>query len=418
MLLSMVLVGCSPDAEQNGPGPAGPVRLTDPSWRLQERFHSLVLVSWTQDGPASVHVEYSVDPDVWQSTPTVEYAAGTHERTIAGIPYDHDAEWRVVATGTLPRSVPRPTVTVSDPTRWTPDSDFFLVSINERDGGWTGGTYWTLVLDRAGRIVWANKTPDNHWTLFATVARSGDHLIWDESTYWAQFDEGRGGILHRAWLDQQFEAIPAPGLHHAFVELPDTTLVWGSKAHGGKEALVEKGPGQRDETVLWTCQNDWPGSSNGYGQCESNGLFYVEQTNSYLYSFYTNNSIVEVDRDTGESKWWAGDVAGGYQFEPRNSEYTWQHGISYTDTGSLLVSSEWDGGDGGPQHTWVLAETNGQAWRLSNGNTLHVVGSASVIREVDTPSGDDVWRVEFESDRLLGKGEFIPSLYALLKPTE
>jgi hypothetical protein len=428
------------------------IALTGLDWRLHDQVGSLVVVSWTQDRTAPIHIEYAVDEGTWRSTPTTTFDAGEHEQLVVGIPYAHDAEWRVVAddgtmvqgdtltTGPLPPGMPIPTVTVSDPSRQLPGADFFLTSINERDGGWTGGKYWTFIIDRLGRILWARPAPNGHWTLFVTVARTGDHLLWDEATYWSDFGNGEAGKIHRTWLDEELEVIATPGLHHAFVELPDQTLVWGSKAHGGREALVQKAPAQVDETVLWTCEDDWPGSIDQWGQCESNGIFYVESTDSFLYSYYTNNSIVEVDHVTGESLWWAGEVDNGYAFDPVNSQYSWQHGISYTDAGTLLVSSEWNGGGGGRDHTWlmeyevdqvagtlslvwasdsgVLAETNGQAWRLSNGNTLHVVGSASVIREVDTAADEDVWRVEFQSDRLLGKGEFLTDLYALLKPVE
>ena len=64
----------------------------------------------------------------------------------------------------------------------------------------------------------------------------------------------------------------------------------------------------------------------------------------------------------------------------------------------------------------VLADTNGQAWRLANGNTLHIVGSAGVVREVDTATGEDVWRVDWHSDRLLGAGQLLDDLYPLLQP--
>jgi hypothetical protein len=427
----------------------GTAGLSSLAWRLHETYESLVVVSWAQENAADVHVEYSVDDGVWLSTPTLRYEAGDHERVVAGIPYAHDAEWRVVSadgavdgstitTGAVPEGMPIPTLTVADETRWDPADVWYLGSINGRDGGWTGGTYWTFVMDRAGRIVWAQAAPSRHWTLFVTVARSGDHFLWDEATYWSDFGNGEEGKIHRAYLDRELEVIDTPGLHHAWVELPDGTLVWGSKAHGGIEALVEKAPSAPDETVLWTCGDDWPGGPDRWGECESNGIFWVESTDSFLYSYYTNNSIVEVDHATGESLWWAGDVPGGFAFDPSESQYAWQHGISYTDAGTLLVSSEWDGGVGDRTRTWLLeyevdpisetlslvwasdsgvrADTNGQAWRLANGNTLHVVGSASVVREVDTAADEDVWRVEFESDRLLGAGSFVQDLHSLLSP--
>ncbi|MFT5459697.1 MAG: hypothetical protein ACI9K2_006212, partial [Myxococcota bacterium] len=229
---------------------------------------------------------------------------------------------------------------------------------------------------------------------------------------------------------EPIDEISTPGLHHAFVELPDGTLTWGSQAHGGGEALVEKAPGAPDDTVIWSCDDDWPGS----GDCESNGIYYDPDRNTYLYSFYTNSSVVEVDRATGESRWWAGTVAGGYGFEPRDTQFTWQHGISWTDAGTLLLSSHAIAGpattlvreyivdedDGLLRQVWMhdsgaYAATNGQAWRLDNGNTLHVIGSSSVIKEI-TPDNEEVWALAFESDRLLGHGQFIDDLYELVSP--
>lgn len=441
-----------PPTHETGTVTTVDVTFSDLAWELHPVYGSLAVVSWTQDVAANVHVEYSVDPGEWLWTPTETYGAGRATRVVAGIPYATDAEWRVVAdggasadgptltTGELPRGMPIPALTIDEPTRYDVDADrWYLGSINARDGGWTGGTYWTFVLDRKARIVWAQAAPDSHWTLFVTPARSGDHFLWDESTYWSNFGNGEDGSIHRAYLDREIEEIPTPGLHHEWIELPDGTLVYGSQAHGGGESLVEKAPGQADETVLWDCRSDWPNSLDWRNDCESNGIFWVESTDTFLYSFYTNNSIVEVDHATGASLWWAGDVPNGYDFVPADSQYAWQHGISYTDAGTLLVTSEWDGGvRGNPTHTWLLeydvdpiaetlslvwasdsgvrAETNGQAWRLPNGNTLHVVGSASVVREVDTAVDEDVWRVEFESDRLLGAGQFVRDLHAFLSP--
>ncbi len=424
--------------------PLVPVAASDLSWALHPEMESLVYASWTQDGDAPVHVEVSVDEGVWIPSPSFDGVAGPNQQLLAGIPFASEASWRVViegqesydgptiTTGELPSGLPTPTVTVSDPTRWLSEGNYLLSSINEKRGGWTTGTYWTFILDRQGRVVWARYAPERNWTLFAQVALSGDAILWDDATYWSDYDDGAGSSVHRTWLDEEIEEIPTPGLHHAFVQLPDGSLAWGSQDHGGGEALVELAPGAKEPEVLWTCREDWEGS----GDCESNGLFYQPSTDSFLYSFYTNNSVVEVDRATGQSLWWAGDVDGGFSFEPEDSQFSWQHGVSYTSSGTLLVSTAWpyegrsqatdlaeyevDREKGTLTWVWgsesgVLANTNGDAWRLDNGNTLHVVGSASVIREVD-PDGVDVWRVEFEGDRLLGRGEFIADLYDLVKP--
>ncbi len=419
------------------------VQVSDLSWRLHDEVESLVYVEWTQSAAAAVHVEYGFDEGEWLSSPSREADAGTHEQLLVGIPFGTDASWQVVieegggaegetlTTGDAPDGLPLATVEVASSDQWLPGGNYLLASINQNEGGWTGGHYWTFIVDRAGRPVWAHVPANSNWTLFAQVSVSGDHILWDEATYWSSYDDGAGSSVHRTYLDAEIEEIATPGLHHAFVELPDGTLVWGSQDHGGSEALVEKGPDDTDETVLWTCQDDWPGSVGMWG-CESNGLFYVEQSDSFLYSFYTNNSVVEVDRGTGQSLWWAGEVGGGYDFVPSDSQFYWQHGISYTDSGSLLVSTaaqgwgtrlreyEVDHDAEILDELWsfnpgIDCETNGDAWRLANGNTLHLVGDASQVYEVDA-AGQIVWRLDFHGTRLLGRGEFIEDLYALVSP--
>ncbi|MDP2307892.1 MAG: hypothetical protein Q8P18_17840 [Pseudomonadota bacterium] len=419
----------------------------DLTWRLHEDQESLAYVSWTQAEAATVHVEYSFDEGVWLSSPPFAAAAGPNEQLVVGIPYETEAAWRLVSDGgssldgepittaDLPRTFPAPEVELGDQSKWIAGGNYLLTSINSRTGGWTGGNYYTFIVDRMGRIVWARLTPEQNWTLFAQVALSGDHILWDEATYWNNWDDGAGSTVHRGYLDEEIETIETPGLHHAWVQLPGDTLVWGSQDHGGGEALVERGPTDDDERIIWTCRGNWPGSEEDQG-CESNGIYYSPERDSFLYSFYTNNSLVEVDHVTGESLWWAGEVADGYSFTPSDSQFSWQHGVSWTAAGTLLVSTYYEGegsrgttaaveydvdrSAGTLTPVWVFdpgvhADTNGDAWRLENGNTLHVVGSSGHLYEVD-PDGEVLWHLDFDGTHLLGRGEFIEDLYALVSP--
>ena len=457
ILTLLVLSACTPQGVEVGKAPTVvedsgdsapppvPLELSAPSWRLHEEITSIAYVSWTQNLDATVHVEYSFDPDVWETTPSFAAPTGTHEQILVGIPYDHNVTWRVVAesgevldgepllTGELPGELPVGDLVTYDPDRTLPEGRFLLTSINQENGGWTGGDYWTIILDRQARVVWAHLAPQNHWTLYAQVSVTGDHFLWDEANYWSDWgSEGERSEVHRTWLDEEIEVIATPGLHHAFVELPDGTLAWGSQAHGGGEALVEKAPGSDEEVIIWTCEDAGAGN-----RCESNCVYYDEGRNSYLYSFYTNSTLYEVDRATGRTLWWAGEHEDGYKFNPEEFQFSWQHGAVWTEAGTLLLSSEH--GEGRDSETWALeyevdhdngslnyiwgssagteAETNGDTRRLTNGNTLHMVGSASVIREID-PDGEDVWVIDFHGSRLLGRGEFISDLYNLVKPRE
>jgi hypothetical protein len=422
--------------------PSGDIR--ELTWRLHDDMESLVWASWTQDVGGSTHVEFSHDGVAWHSTPTWELEAGSYEKLLVGIPFENTADWRVIVdgeyaagreitTGDLPDGWPKPTVEAAEPDAWYPQGNYLLTSINEDSGGWMSGTYWTFIIDREGNCLWAQYAPQRHWTLFVQVAQSGDHFLWDEATYWSNWDNGAGSTVHHAYLDREIKETWTPGLHHAFVQLPDETLVWGSQYHGGGEALVEKAVDAAEDDdgdVIWTCDDDWPGS----GHCESNGLFYQPSTDSFLYSFYTNNSLVEVDHSSGESLWWAGEVRSGYAFDPSDAQFTWQHGVSYTDEGHLMVSThpvvggnttlvreyEVDHDARTLRQVWhydagVYASTNGDAWRLDNGNTLHLLGAAGEIKEVDAEGGL-VWHVDWHASKLLGRGEFIEDLYTLVSP--
>ncbi len=413
----------------------------DLAWTLHEEHESLVYVSWTQQEAGATYVQYGDESEGWLQSPTLDAGEGGHQQLLLGLPYDTVASWQVVVdghdpavgdvivTGDLPEGLPVPSLLVNEP-KLQHEAPYLLTSINEDSGGWTSGTYWTFILNRAGQPVWGTSTPRGNWTLFAQVSVTGDHLLIDEATRWSKYDNGASSRIHRWYLTQEFEEHSTPGLHHAFVELPDGTLAWGSKNHGGGEALVTMGPKEKQASVLWTCEEDWPNAS----YCESNGLFYSTKRDSFLYSFYTNDSLVEVDNATGDTLWWAGEVPDGYAFDPEESQFEWQHGISYTDDETLLVSTRADS-DSGSNTTKVIeyevdhdaqvltevwsydagayASTNGDAWRLDNDNTLHVLGSASEIIEV-TIDKDVAWHLDYGSTQLLGRGEMIEDLYALV----
>jgi hypothetical protein len=422
-------------------GTSPTIDVGDVSWRLHDDVASLGYLSWTQASSATVRVEFTVDGVEWLTSPAVERGSGVQEQLLLGLPFDHDVQWRILAggevlaegggvrTGPAPDDLPQATLEVADPARWYADGRYLLTSVNQSTGGWTGGPFWTVILDRAGRTVWARLTPDRHWTLFAQVStHDPDHLLIDEDSMWSDFDLGAGSRVARVHLDAPIDTVATPGLQHAFVEHADGTLAWGSLYHADVEALVELPPGADDPVQLWTC-HDWPGA----GDCESNGLFFDAASQTYLYSFWTNHSVLAVDRE-GRSVWWAGTVPDGYAFVPAGSDFWLQHGVSYTDQGTLLLSSEEDGPttmvreyavDHAAQTltaVWSFdaeahAVTNGDAWRLANGNTLHVVGSAGVIKEA-AEDGSVVWHVDYHAERLLGRGELLDDLYRFVAPAQ
>ena len=186
--------------------------------------------------------------------------------------------------------------------------------------------------------------------------------------------------------------------------------------------------------MLWSCLN-FHLSMDVTRNCQSNGLYWHEPSDSFLFSFYTTNTVVEIDHQTGETLQIWGELSPDWGFSPEESAFAWQHGVSFTDAGTLLLSSMTELGpeafetvareyeiDGEAQllrEVWsfgsgegIYAVTAGDAERLSNGNTLHNYGSAGRIREV-APSGELVWELDWAAEHLLGRAFFIPDLYPL-----
>lgn len=420
---------------------------------LHADYPTLVIVTWQQSAPATVHVEYSFDKGVWLEAPEIEGVAGANEQTLVGIPYDVSVSWRLVAdketvaaknpiaTPAPPGSLPLPTLGTTDPKAWADGDNYLLTSVTGATSGilgWgTAGPFYTVILDRQARVVWAHRTLSGHWTLYPQRSVTGDHIILDDFPH--PSGSYPNSVAIRTYLDEEIEQIPIPGHHHAFIELPDGTLAWGSRYHGGGEALVEKAPGQKDETVVWTCNDDFSAATRG---CISNALYYQAATDTYVYSFYTLEAVVAIDRSKGQTLWYAGLYVDGpdeLSFDPSDSQFRWQHGIKLSPQGRLLVSTQNSGRTSsrlyGKEYEVDLdkgmlrqtfsydgaanAPTNGDIRWLSNGNILHMLGSSGQVREIDS-KGNTVWHVDFaqkgETQRLLGTTEWLDDLYELLAP--
>jgi len=414
-------------------------------WRLHEEIESLVYVTWTQGDAATTHVEFSFDEGEWRSSPSRQTDPGEVEALLLGIPYDTEFTFRVVydlgdgpvttdeveaETGELPDDFPVPELVASDPDAYEPTGRYLLSSINAYNGGWTGGDYYKFIMDRQARIVWTLLTPDNSWSIYLRVSLDGDDILWDDFTYWSGWDDGADSRVHRMKIDGTIvESTPTPGGHHAFTELLDGTIVWGA-ASWWSETLEKIGPDGIQRTV-WDCTEFLDAIGEG-DYCQSNALYWHEAYDSYLYSFYSTSHVVEIDGPTGATLNIWGHVNGAWAFEPEESAFYWQHGATFTDEGTLLLSTyadsdsselvvreyELDEAAGTLREIWSFGEgegihgdTAGEAHRLAGGNTLHNYGSGCRLREV-TPDGTVVWDVDWEGSKLLGRSVFFDDLYA------
>jgi len=295
--------------------------------------------------------------------------------------------------------------------------------------------FWTHILDREGRVVWAWPTPPNFSTLQAQPSAERDTLLIEYNSYWGQFDDGATSVVNRMTLDGTVhEVIETPGLHHPFIETPTGMLAWGA-SHNTNETLDFVTP-EGERGTLWDCA-EFQAEVGLDGWCSSNTLWWNEDEGTFLFSFFSMETVLEIDGITGGVIRSFGHAPGSWGFDPPESAFHWQHGTVFTDDDHLLVSCRLDG-ETEEEHETVVREYTldaasetltevwnfavgdgiygdmmGEAHRLPGGNTLHNSGTALRVRET-TPDGDVVWDLTWDRGSFLGRTTPLDDLYALL----
>jgi hypothetical protein len=372
---------------------------------VHEQMGSIVVVSWDQSAEGSVWVEYSVDEGVWLSSPVTQRPAGTAEELLLGVPFATAVEFRLawdggtseaasLVTADLPDGAPRPTL-----------------------------------------VVWAQPSEQGRTSLHTQLSADGSQILIDQNSFWSIFDYGAAATVDRFDIEGTLiESIPTPGAHHPFTELPDGSLAWGAiNEYFVDETLTVRSP---DGTTreLWNCSaflDAEGGAPDDY--CGTNTLSYSAERDTFLYSFFSLETMIEVDAQTGETVRYFGHTGdGAWAFESDEAAFWWQHGGHYTAQGTLLVSSKnrnngnetvlieyaldedsetlvevFRFGDG----EGLYGDTMGEADYTVSGNILHNYGSRIRIREV-TPDGQVAWDIGWRAD-MLGRSTPVPDLYAL-----
>jgi hypothetical protein len=435
--------GDADDADANSP-------IHGERWWLHDEIESIVYVSWEQDVWASAFVEYRIGDEPWQQTPAQDRGPGTQEQIVLGIPYATDFEFRVAATaagvdyrgtihggvtGDVPETMVVPSLFVRDEPSEEPSGRYLFGSITVRMGRWApDGGFWSFIVDRRGRLVWARLTPRQHCTMYVRVSTNGRDLLLDDNTYWFNFDEAESRI-HRIKIDGTIvETYDTPGLHHPFTELPDGTIAWGATAPPYGETLEELSPdGERRR--VW--------DSNAFlapfplteeqKRFRTNALFWDEETGTYLFSTYIGFYVLQIRRGDGEVEGiFGGTLPGAWGIDPLEASFHWQHGVTFTPERTLLLSMhesatslegvvreyQVDEASTTLRQVWTWGDGNGvepifagEAHRLANGNTLINYGTSPVVREV-THDGAIVWEIRWLVPRFIGRTIFIEDLYA------
>jgi hypothetical protein len=434
----MLLAACSPDPGGDSDGPEDS-RVPTHGWGLEAHADptvgSMIRLSWEQPETDTVQVQW-LDGMYWVGGPGEERQAGPQEALLLGVPYgaeielflhgrNGDSETVTVANAPLPKGLAHAELRTIE----TSAAIFDMAGVFTSSVGMTQGESWSLILDRAGRIVWALRSPDDRLTLQPRISRDGSALLIDHNSFYGSLDGGAGSQVQRLAIDGDELAIyDTPGLHHGFTETADGRIAWGAtdgSSYDSLEILDADGTQRR----LWSCEGFFAGL--GVAQaCQNNGLAWTEDGDRFLLSLWDSDSLVEIDAE-GEPLRWFGQLPGAWSFAEAGTAFRFQHGAHMTTAGTLLLSTHrsamdeellvreysldedaerlvqaWSHGSG------LDAALGGSVERLPGGNTLHGTGSAGHILEI-APDGTTVWELSLPGT-YLGRVGAIEDLYALV----
>lgn len=456
----LLLLACTPDPGGPDAAPkddtASSVALPAPTTRLHDDFGSLVYAAWDQPVEATTWVTYTFDGTTLE-TPHVLTPVGPTEVLLLGVPYGVDVALHVttedtagpdatITTESLPDGLVVPEEVSGDEALQDPSLRYLYMSMSERPSGANVGLtedWWVFILDRQGRVVWARKTPPDAASLQPRVSYDGHRLLLDESTFWGDLDHGAASRLLSMTIDGTVEQTwQTPGMHHPYVQIADGSILYGAW-DGNNETLEQLSPDGTQRRV-WSCADALAerGLSDLLDQstCASNTLAWRASDDTVLFSMYTLFTVFEIDRATGATLRTYGQLDGSWAMDPPEAGFWWQHGVHWTDEGTLLVSTyETERGvdtivreytpdpDTQTLHeTWnmglgsgIWGQYMGEPHRLENGNTLHNTGSEPRLRE-GTPDGTIVWDVNFRqrsgsrSEAWMGRSTPITDLYDFL----
>ncbi len=436
--------GVPPVMDDGGAG-GGDTGLSRSAW-LDEDIGSIVHVTWEQAEAADTWVEYRVEGEEWRTSPTRRLGPGSAEELLLGLPYGVVVDYRIASdsgagptygadelfeTAPVPDTLPVADLLVPDDGRGEPSLRYLYLSVKAASDG--DFADWVTIVDRQGRPVWGLENPPGFATVHPRVSFDGTSLIVDHNSQWGVYDQGADSELVRLRIDgTELARIATPGMRHPYTELGDSSIVYGKWSKGQEETLEQIDPDGTHRS-LYSCQQ-WMTDNDLVGGCASNSLSWDPASDHFLYSLYSMETVIEVDRETGDTVRWFGRALGAWNFADVDTAFWWQHGAVFTEEGTLLLSARrgedvdetvvreynLDGSvqslvqrDSFGEGSGIYADVMGEAWRLDNGDTLHNIGSASRVREY-TPEGDVVWDLSWPAS-YIGRSTPIDDLYALLR---
>jgi hypothetical protein len=329
------------------------------------------------------------------------------------------SEERTMVTGSVVGAVPEFHISEYDPDRVEPG--YLLGSTVNSPGA-------RFVMDRVGKVLWSQAVDLDYISPQVEVALDGSRFLANE--FWKNRGEDRGLIRDvtleggNTWSERTVMA------HHVFEQLPDGTVAYlvidvrETEEFGPVvgDAIIELAPDGTEREVwnIWDHVERFPQQSpfgwnmgfypQGKYWSHGNSLRYHSGLDSYTVSFRNLDTVLEIDRTTGEILRSLGaygeiDVPSNIMGAPHGAYWTSPTTVLFLTsprgTGeSRAVELSVDAASGTFEVLWswgegqgLLAIFLGLAVRLEGGNTFVNFGSMGALVEV-SPEGDVVWRAD------------------------
>ncbi|MEQ1564272.1 MAG: hypothetical protein ABMA64_01450 [Myxococcota bacterium] len=413
--------------------------VSDARVALHPEMNTLLVATWTQGAAAEqVWLSWSFE-GVEYASPPFAAPVGPAREVVLGLPAEvtvplvlHvvvDGVESVVdlglrSTAPLPGDLDDPAQTVRDDARARPEP-WLLTSVDVGANPFFGPCY-TVILDRAGRIVWYRPTTERRLTWQARVSRTGPHLLIDESGQYSPGEPTASRVSADLVLD---EPIDLTGMGTALEELDDGSILF-DEVQGYQQAWLTRQAPDGARTRLWDCTAWMAAYTDQQWACAANAIVWDAGRNTVLWSMFAVSTVAEIDLGTGAVVNEFGEYPGGHLFSPLDSAFDLQHMPNWTADGTLIASMHGQGGTeqwareytvDAQQLTQVwsaradeFAPYAGHAQKLPTGNVLWTIGTAGVIRELSR-DGAAVWDAAWPG-HLVGNSTPLADLYALTAP--
>jgi len=410
-------------------------------------------VVWESEAPLETHVRFTFDEGESHTSPASETAtSGTH--LVLGPPASTEVQLRLVdadgrcspllsyTTGALPTALPTMTHTGSG----APDLGFLTVPII------TDSTNYLTVIDSRGRYVWAQQSETLPWRMEG--ARDGLGFLVNSQ---APSAVRSGHIMRYDWTGAELERLESAGIHTDFAETPDGllyTLGWEVRDFEDDEGeprrilgdtLVSIDPETLEVETLFNVFEHWsPDLTQEWGTgnypddvtvedwSHFNGVSFDAQEDAILVSSSGLQSIMSIDRHTGELNWVLGSADGTLDHDLDARLINNPHSVYRDSSDEVVVFNRLS--SGGDQcstvdtiavdiddHSAVLSSSYvspdclsvyflGQARPISEDRTM-VVWSTSGRIDILDAHDETIWSITAELGAGMAYSDHLESLY-------